>query len=65
MKKLWLVLLVVVFAVLTVMFDWFGARDMATNGVEVARNAVSGLQEAGDTLSNTIEEFKEQKMEEN
>ncbi|KUJ74291.1 hypothetical protein AVO42_02435 [Thiomicrospira sp. XS5] len=65
MKKLLLVLLVVVFAVFAVMFDWFGARDMATNGVEVAKNAVSSLQEAGDTLSHTIEKFDKQIMEKN
>lgn len=65
MKKLWLVLLVIVFAVLAVMFDWFGSRDVAQSGVEATRGAVDKIQETGDAISQTIQQLNETKKEAN
>lgn len=63
MKKLLLLLLVIVFGVLAVMFDWFGSRDIAQSGVEATQGAMDKIEETGNTISQTIQELNEVKKE--
>lgn len=65
MKKLLLLLLVVVFGVLAVMFDWFGSRDIAQSGVEATQGAVERVEEAGNTVSETFRQFNQNQGEKN
>lgn len=53
------IILAVVFAVLAVAFDWFGARDLAHEVLNQGQNAVDVISESGDKAKEVIGNVKE------
>lgn len=58
--KISFIILLVIFIVLAIMFDWFGSRDLAQKGVEGAQVAVEKLGSAGDKVNQAIETINEE-----
>ncbi|WP_373019940.1 hypothetical protein [Thiomicrorhabdus sp.] len=57
--KISFIILVIVFIVLAIMFDWFGSRDLAKKGVDKAQVAVEHLESTGDKVSDVIESIND------
>ncbi len=57
--KITFILIVVIFIVLAIMFDWFGSRELAKQGVDKAQVAVEHLESTGDKVSDVIESINE------
>jgi acid phosphatase family membrane protein YuiD len=56
--RFFLLLVLLAFLALAIMFDWFGMRELAHNGIEHLQNLVFKLSEAGDWLTNSSETVK-------
>lgn len=58
--KISFIILLVIFIVLAIMFDWFGSRDLFQKGVDGAQVAVEKIELAGDKVSEAIETINEE-----
>lgn len=61
MNKIILLIIVVVFAGLAIMFDWFGSRDLAQTGMDAAQSTVQKLEETGDRVNDAVDQLNEMK----
>jgi hypothetical protein len=59
--KLIMLLLLVALIALAVMFDWFGSRELALQGLDGGKVAVEKLSEVGDSVSNVLETMHQDK----
>ncbi|MBD3754848.1 MAG: hypothetical protein IE937_04310 [Gammaproteobacteria bacterium] len=59
--KLIMLLLLVALIALAVMFDWFGSRELALQGLDGGKVAVEKLSEVGDSISNLLETMHQDK----
>lgn len=59
--KLIMLLLLVALIALAVMFDWFGSRELALQGLDGGKVAVEKLSEVGDSISNVLETMHQDK----
>jgi hypothetical protein len=51
--------LLIVFAAVVIMFDWFGARDWASSALSTTEQKVEELSEKGDSIKEFIETQKQ------
>ncbi|WP_028487445.1 hypothetical protein [Thiomicrorhabdus chilensis] len=58
--KISFIILLVIFIVLAIMFDWFGSRDLFQKGVDGAQVAVEKIESAGDKVNQAIETINEE-----
>lgn len=59
MGKLSILIFIVIFGALAIMFDWFGARELSQQGLDVTQDTMEKLEETGDAVSVAIEKAKE------
>lgn len=52
-----------VFVVLAIMFDWFGARDMSKTTLKYAEAGIEFLEATGDTAMRFIDEVSGEKSD--
>ncbi len=58
--KISFVILLIAFIILAIMFDWFGSRDLAEQGMDKAQVAVEKLEYTGDKVSEVLENINEE-----
>ncbi|WP_178861835.1 hypothetical protein [Thiomicrorhabdus cannonii] len=59
--KLIMLFLLVGLIALAVMFDWFGSRDLALQGLDGGKVVVEKLAEVGDSVSHVLETMHQDK----
>lgn len=61
MSKLFILIILVGFVILSIAFNWFDSRDMVDSLLGKAQEANQTIQNAGDNVSDAVDKIKDAK----
>lgn len=61
MNKLFILIILVVFGVLSIAFNWFDSRDFVNDLLNKAQETNQTIQQTGDKVSNVVDQMQEAK----
>lgn len=61
MSKLFILVILVGFVILSIAFNWFDSRDRVDSLLGKAQEANQTIQNAGDNVSNAVDKIKDAK----
>jgi hypothetical protein len=59
MSKLVGLIFILFLVAVSIMFDWFGARDLAQEGLNYGQKAINDLNETGNKVNDAIDSIDE------